>query len=395
MKDKLLVVGLSLLAITWSADNCVTAQESFRIQRGATPPPVSSNQNSQNSSDDPALPAAAPDFRGSASSSTVYGSGSVIQGGVQRSDMQGFAGDNGANQHASTDRAPLAGGVQQNDMKAFADQTPMRPLNGSMQDNTLRGQADAASQHPMLGGVTQLELKALAQHDVVLVIDKSGSMNTPDCPGVGSGAGLASLGLGSGGGGSLLRMLAAFGGVNVGGIGGMGMSRWEWCGAQTAALAQAYQSAAPNGLSVVLFSTGTKIFPNVKMQEIPHIFAEFRPGGITNEATALRQTLGDYFNRKNMTNGNVKPLLVAVVTDGEPTDKGAVFQVIGQAMSQMRRPDEIKVTFLQVGNTFDGADFVERLQRQFPVVSSKTFGELQRTGLTRALVDCISDRQSR
>ena len=71
-------------------------------------------------------------------------------------------------------------------------------------------------------------------------------------------------------------MLAAFGGVNIGGMaGGLGgMSRWEWCGAQTAALAQQYGSAAPNGLSVVLFSTGTKIFPNVKVQEIPKIFTE-------------------------------------------------------------------------------------------------------------------------
>lgn len=93
-----------------------------------------------------------------------------------------------------------------------------------------------------------------------------------------------------------------------------------------------------------------------------------------------------------MTNGNVKPLLVAVITDGEPTDKGAVVQVIGQTMGQMRQPGEIKITFLQVGNTFDGADFVEHLERQFPIVSSKTFGELQKTGLTRALVDGISDQ---
>lgn len=384
MKDKLLAIGLSLLAFSTATVGGVTAQESFRIQRGAPSPAPTYN------SDDG--PAPAPSYRGP--DSNAAGIGNVIQGGVQRSDMQGFADDGGANQQAAVGRAPLSGGVQRTDMQAFADQASsnLHPLSGVMQDNLMRGQAD---QHSLAGGVTQLELKKLAQHDVVLVIDRSGSMNTPDCPGVGSGGGLASLGLGSGNSSNLLRMLAAFGGVNIGGMaGGLGgMSRWEWCGAQTAALAQQYASVAPNGLSVVLFSTGTKIFPNVKVQEIPKIFTEFRPGGITNEATALRQTLGDYFSRKNMTSGNVKPLLVAIITDGEPTDKGAVVQVIGQTMSQMRLPGEIKITFLQVGNTFDGADFVEHLERQFPIVSSKTFGELQRTGLIRALVDGISDRQ--
>lgn len=386
MKERLLAIGLSLAVVSSLAMSDVTAQESFRIQRGS-PAPAPSYSGADGDSGVPA----APDFRGGGAASTPGGGGGMIQGGVQRNDMAGFADDGGGSLRASAaSKAPLAGGVQQNDMSAFADQN-LRPMNAAVQDNTLRA---GASNHAMSGGVTQLELKQLAHHDVVLVIDKSGSMNTPDCPGVGSGQGLASLGLGSGGSSNLLRMLAAFGGVNVGAMGGMlgGMSRWEWCGAQTAALAQQYNSVAPNGLSVVLFSTGTRIFPNVKVQEIPKIFTEFRPGGITNEATALRQTLGDYFNRKNMTNGNVKPLLVAVITDGEPTDKGALVNTIGMAMGELRQQGEIKITFLQVGNTLDGSDFVARLQRQFPaIVSSKTFGQLQRTGLTRALVDCIAE----
>ncbi|RTL41755.1 MAG: hypothetical protein EKK48_12605 [Candidatus Melainabacteria bacterium] len=384
---KLLAIGLSLVTFSTFSMGSVTAQESFRIQRGAAP-----QAPSYSNPDDG--PAPAPNFRDSSNgSSSLVGPGNVIQGGVQRNDMQGFADDNGLNQQASMGRAPLAGGVQRNDMQAFADQASsnLRPLNGGSQDYMMRGQAE---QRPLAGGITQLELKKLAQHDVVLVIDKSGSMNTPDCPGVGSGSGLASLGLGNNS-SSLMHILAAFGGISLGGGGGFGgMTRWDWCGAQIAALTQQYQSAAPAGLSVVLFSTGTRIFPNVKVQDIPKIFTEFRPGGLTNEATALRQTLGDYFSRKDLTNGNVKPLIVAIITDGEPTDKGSVVQVIGQTMSQMRRPDEIRITFLQVGNTFDGAGFVQNLQRTFPIVSSKTFGELQRSGLTRALVDSISDRPS-
>lgn len=381
---KLLAIALSVVTVASLSAGAVTAQENFRIQRGGGTPSYGSNPDDG--------PAPAPNFRDN-NGTGGSGAGSLIQGGVQRSDMQGFADDNnGRSQQAAMGRAPLSGGVQRNDMQAFADQASsnLRPLTGGSQDNLMRGQVE---QRPLAGGITQLELKKLAQHDVVLVIDKSGSMNTPDCPGVGSGSGLASLGLGSGS-STLLHMLAAFGGISIGGGGGGfgGMTRWEWCGAQIAALTQQYQSAAPSGLSVVLFSTGTKIFPNVKVQDIPKIFTEFRPGGLTNEATALRQTLGDYFSRKNLTGGNVKPLIVAIITDGEPTDKGSVVQVIGQTMSQMNQQGEIRITFLQVGNTFDGAGFVQNLQRTFPIVSSHTFGELQRTGLTRALVDCISDQ---
>ena len=116
-------------------------------------------------------PATAPSYR--APESSPEGIGNVIQGGVQRSDMQGFADDSGASQQASMGRAPLSGGVQRSDMQAFADQgsSNLRPLSAATQDNLIRGQAD---QHSLAGGITQLELKKLAQHDVVLVIDRSG-----------------------------------------------------------------------------------------------------------------------------------------------------------------------------------------------------------------------------
>lgn len=372
MKQKLLVVSLGLLLL--NANSSVLGQESFRIQRGMTPPDsVPVNPDGQQSDEPPV----APSLRRSPDSNQP------VQGGIERTDMQAFADQGAATQRVSAGSShTIVGGVQKNDMQAFADQAAMMqqtPMQANLQNNALHGRTDAENHRPLAGGITQEEIKNLGRHDIVLLIDKSSSMRTPDCPG--------------GNGNSPLSKIMPFFGVM-----GMGISRWQWCGMQTMALAQQYISVAPTGLSVVLFSWGTKIFPHVNMADIPTIFQTVRPEGMTNEAAAVRQTFEDYFTRKNLTHGNVKPLLVAVITDGLPTNKDAVREALIQATTQMQRPDEIKVTFLQVGSDPDGASFVREMQHnlvregaKFPIASSKVFAELERTGLTRALVDCISE----
>jgi hypothetical protein len=157
-------------------------------------------------------------------------------------------------------------------------------------------------------------------------------------------------------------------------------------------------SVLPQGLSVVLFSSSSHVFPHISINEIPQIFQAYSPGGFTNEAGAVRRTLDDYFQRRQIGHGRIKPLLIAVITDGLPTDPDSLRHVIIDATNEMRQPDEIRMTFLQVGTDPKGAYFVKELDHKlmresakYEIVSSKTFAELLRTGLTRALVDCIAE----
>jgi len=87
---------------------------------------------------------------------------------------------------------------------------------------------------------------------------------------------------------------------------------------------------------------------------------------------------------------------VAVISDGEPNDPDKVADVIRDATWQMKNPDQIAITFLQVGHGDDGTDilreFDQQLKRQgakYDIVDRKSFYELQRLGLLGALVASI------
>jgi von Willebrand factor type A domain len=212
--------------------------------------------------------------------------------------------------------------------------------------------------------VTQNDLQLLAHHDIVLMVDKSSSMKERDCPG--------------------------------------GMSRWEWCQQQTMNLSRATSSLLPEGLSVVLFSTSSHVFTKVSVNDIPRIFTSYSPGGFTNEAGAVDRVFTDYFHRREGAHGKIKPLLIAVITDGLPTDPQGLRDVIIDATRNVK-PGDIKMTFLQVGSDPKGIHFVKEMDQQlvgegaaFDMVSSKSFPELLGSGgLTKALVDCITEHGSR
>ena len=262
---------------------------------------------------------------------------------------------------------------------------PALPADASMPGAaTSETDAGGASSHESSGGsrpiqmhieksvtsvrLNKAELTALGGRDIVVVIDRSTSMRTMDCP-------------------SLEYP-------------GFAVSRWEWCREQTLDLAKQTSTVLPEGVSVVLFSTFARAFPHVDMRQIPMIFTTNVPGGMTNEAYALKMVLDDYFGRREASHGKVRPLLVAVITDGLPTNMYAVIEVLMEAAHEMKRPDEIKFTFLQVGQDPEGVSFIRNLDRnlmkeraKYDIVYSETFDELLKTGLAKALVDSITEQR--
>lgn len=180
---------------------------------------------------------------------------------------------------------------------------------------------------------------------------------------------------------------------------GYAVSRWEWCREQTTNLAAQTSGALPDGLAVVIFSTFAKPYSNVEISQIPMIFSINRPGGMTNESNALHMVLADYFNRRKASHGKVRPMLIAVVTDGLPTNASGLKQELLDATKEMKRPDEIKVTFLQIGGDPQGIGFTAALEQtlmqekaKFDIVTGQTFPQLLQTGLAKALVYSLSPR---
>lgn len=228
------------------------------------------------------------------------------------------------------------------------------------------------------GGLTETQLQRLAAHDLVLIIDQSASMNTQDCP----VSGLGRVG------GTIMGML----------LGSAGMvSRWQWCRDQTMNLAEQTRFASSKGLSVILFSTNFEVHSRVSVDDIPTIFKQVAPHGTTNLTEPLRITINDFFRRQTETRGNVKPLAIAIITDGLPTNEANVCKVLVDTTNQMRNPRDIKVTVFLIGNSaLNGQAFVNEIERNLPkygakfnIVKSVSFWNLMKVGLSRALADAL------
>ena len=111
----------------------------------------------------------------------------------------------------------------------------------------------------------------------------------------------------------------------------------------------------------------------------------------------IQMIISDYFARRRMTGGRVKPLLIAIVTDGCPDNQEAVKQAIAQATNFMNNPNEITVTFFLIGGRdYRGEKFIYDISTnlvrdgaRFNIVNAVPFGDLQKEGLARAIADTL------
>lgn len=204
--------------------------------------------------------------------------------------------------------------------------------------------------------LTKQELTQLSKYDVVLIIDKSGSMDEHDCPG--------------------------------------GMSRWEWCRTQLLAFTSQVDSTFRNGITVALFSSDFQIFNNVNFAYVQNIFANNSPNGGTYTGKVLSQVFDDYFARRQSNPAGTRKLLVQVITDGDPSDRGKLIETICKASQNINSTDEITVNFLQIGADHEGERTLAKLDNgliaegaQYDIVKVEPFSAVATEGLPRAVMD--------
>lgn len=206
--------------------------------------------------------------------------------------------------------------------------------------------------------LTSSELAVLSKYDVVIVLDKSGSMDEHDCPG--------------------------------------GMSRWDWCRDQMMSLTAQIGSVFKSGITVALYSSDYDIYRNVDLGYVTRIFGENSPSGGTYTGKVMEAVFDDYFARR-ASNPNTRKLLVQVVTDGDPSDKGALIAAISRASQMISSPGEITVNFLQIGHEEAGARTLAKLDSnmasegaKFDIVRVEPFAVVEHEGLPRALADATN-----
>lgn len=200
----------------------------------------------------------------------------------------------------------------------------------------------------------------MKDRDYTLIIDKSGSMSTPDQQG--------------------------------------GRSRWEIAQESTLALARKCEQFDPDGITVYVFSGRFKRYDDVTASKVTQIFQENDPMGTTNLASVLQDATNSYFQRKAA--GQTKPAgeTILVVTDGEPDDRRAVMEVIVSASRRMERDEELAISMIQVGADPQATKFLNALDDQLQGVGAKfdicdaiTLDDMEDLSLSEVLLNAIND----
>ncbi len=132
--------------------------------------------------------------------------------------------------------------------------------------------------------------------------------------------------------------------------------------------------------------------------KVEQIFRENDPAGTTNLASVLQDAINNYFQRKAA--GTTKPNgeTILVVTDGEPDDRRAVFEVIINATHQMERDEELAISFIQVGKDLQATKFLKALDDQMQNVGAKfdicdtiTIENMEDMSFSEVLMNAITD----
>lgn len=193
------------------------------------------------------------------------------------------------------------------------------------------------------------EWRTLAAYDIVLMVDRSGSMEDL--------------------------------------VDELNMSRWQWVQRLVDDFAREADRFAAKTFDLVIFNDKYSLEHNVSAARLPAIFHNYQPAGGTRLYEPLAASLNEHFQRAPN-----RPLLIAVLTDGEPEAYEEIGQLIAAATRQVHSVRELHITFLGVGENEMGTgvfryfdDSLTSKGAVYDVVDTISFEELRRVGLATAL----------
>ena len=177
-----------------------------------------------------------------------------------------------------------------------------------------------------------------------------------------------------------------------------GKTRWQIAQESTLALADKCEEIDPDGITVYVFSGAFKRYDNVTSGKVTKVYEENQPMGQTDLATVLQDAFDDYFKRKEAGTAKVNGETFLIITDGEPTDRKAVINLIMDAAQKVDREDELGISFIQVGTDKEATRFFKALDddlegvgAKFDIVDTVTVDDMNGMPLTDVLLNALID----
>ncbi len=237
------------------------------------------------------------------------------------------------------------------------------PLKGSAQqkDKPIPLVNVSQTETPLVDVSPKEKEKKLLQYDIEFLVDVTGSMNEKDGTG--------------------------------------DLTKFQWCHEQLREFSKLMEEYKRT-FTITTFNTGFNTEFRCSPTRLEELYGSIKPAGGTCLVTPLLQRL-DYV--RNHPDPN-RATIVAVITDGEPNiprDPLTVNRELIEFTKKLNRSDDIIITFLQIGDRFNGKSFCIDLDdnlvnegAKYDIVDTKTFDELKSEGLTAALIDAVTEKRS-
>jgi len=177
-----------------------------------------------------------------------------------------------------------------------------------------------------------------------------------------------------------------------------GLTKFEWCHRQVREMAK---RLAPLNKTFTL-TTFNNLFStreNCSAADVEQVYANTMPAGLTDLVDPLSASFARLKNCFDSAGCSERNALIVVITDGLPNiprDTGEVNRAIVAFTQNLSANDHVHITFMQVGDTFDGHSFHKTLDNHlvnegaaYDIVNTQTFAEFKTKGLTDAVIDSI------
>ena len=158
--------------------------------------------------------------------------------------------------------------------------------------------------------------------------------------------------------------------------GSMAGNRWDEARKAVQALAPQVTRACPLGISLYFFNDECIRIDNITTAEqVAGFFAKEKPDRGTNLHLAMKHAFGVHNRAKK----GMQPETWLIITDGAPDKPTHVWQLLKEEGKTFRTPDEVTLSFIQIGNDEHATEYLRKMRGSLNFVDTLTSEDLPKT----------------